>query len=48
MQLLDIIQFLIKNPEVLEHLRNGTASLLGVGQEEVKAILQVFNGQNIL
>lgn len=38
----DIIQFLINNHDVLNKVREGTASLVGVSPEEVKAILEVF------
>jgi competence protein ComX len=38
----DIIQYLINNAEVLIKVKEGTASLVGVSPEEVKAILEVF------
>ncbi|AXI01087.1 competence pheromone ComX [Sporosarcina sp. PTS2304] len=42
----EIIQFLINNVDVLEKVKDGTASLVGVSREELKAILEVFfNGQ---
>ena len=38
------IEFLINNTEVLNKVKEGTASLVGVSAEEVKAILEVFFG----
>lgn len=38
----EIIQFLINNEEVLHKVKEGTASLIGVNAEEVKAILEIF------
>ncbi|WP_342514207.1 competence pheromone ComX [Sporosarcina sp. FSL K6-1522] len=43
----DIIQFLINNADVLEKVKAGTASLVGVTGEEVKAILEVFFDRQI-
>ncbi|WP_084787834.1 competence pheromone ComX [Anaerobacillus alkalidiazotrophicus] len=43
----EIIQFLIKNPDVLERVKNGLASLVGVSYEEVAAILNVFTNSGI-
>ena len=40
--MLDIIQFLINNTDVLNKVKDGTASIVGVSQEELKAILEVF------
>lgn len=37
-----IIQFLINNVDVLIKVKEGTASLIGVGPEELKAIMEVF------
>ena len=42
----DVIQFLINNADVLMKVKEGTASLVGVSAEDLKAILEVFfNGQ---
>lgn len=38
----DVIQFLINNADVLMKLKEGSASLVGVNAEELKAILEVF------
>lgn len=38
----EIIQFLISNEEVLNKVKDGTASLIGVNAEEVKAILEII------
>ncbi|PIC64710.1 competence pheromone ComX [Sporosarcina sp. P13] len=38
----DIIQFLINNADVLGKVKDGTASLVGVSPEELKAIMEVF------
>lgn len=43
----DVIQFLINNSDVLNKVREGTASLVGVSSEELKAILEVFFGEHI-
>lgn len=43
----DIVQFLIDNTDVLEKVKEGTASLVGVTGEEVKAILEVFFNEQI-
>lgn len=37
-----MIQFLINNEEVVSKVKDGTASLIGVNTEEVKAILEIF------
>jgi competence protein ComX len=37
-----IVQFLVENADVLVKVKEGTASLVGVGPEELKAILEVF------
>ena len=39
----EIIQFLISNEEVLNKVKDGTVSLIGVNAEEVKAILEIFS-----
>lgn len=44
----EIINFLVQNPEVIEKIQNGTASLLGVNVDEVKAILDALSGENSL
>ncbi|KAA9020505.1 competence pheromone ComX [Niallia endozanthoxylica] len=43
----DIIQFLINNADVLVKVKEGTASLVGVNDEELKAIFEVFFGERI-
>ena len=43
----DVIQFLINNADVLLKVKEGTASLVGVSAEELKAILEVFFGDQI-
>ena len=42
----DVIQFLINNADVLQMVKEGTASLVGVSPEELKAILEVFSGES--
>lgn len=39
----EIIQFLISNEEVLNKVKDGTVSLIGVNAEEVKAILEILS-----
>lgn len=43
----EVIQFLINNEEVLHKVKEGTASLIGVNAEEVKAILEIFFGGTV-
>ena len=43
----DIIQFLINNLDVLLKVKEGTASLIGVSPEELKAIMEVFSDDQI-
>ena len=43
----DMIQFLINNLDVLIKVKEGTASLIGVSPEELKAILEVFSDDQI-
>lgn len=38
----EIIQYLMNNEEILNKVKEGTASLVGVNTEEVKAILEIF------
>jgi competence protein ComX len=38
----EMIQFLVNNADVLIKVKEGTASLIGVNSEEVKAILEIF------
>lgn len=40
----DVIQYLINNADVLNKVKEGSASLIGVSPEELKAILEVFFG----
>lgn len=42
----EVINFLIGNPDVLEKLKNGTVSLLGVSFDEVKVIIDVLTGDS--
>lgn len=41
--MLDMIQFLINNGDVLIKVKEGTACLIGVSPEELKAIMEVFS-----
>ena len=43
----DVIQFLINNADVLLKVKEGTASLVGVSAEELKAIMEIFFGDQI-
>lgn len=38
----EIIRFLAENPDVLEQVKEGTASLIGVSEDEKQAILKAF------
>lgn len=44
----EIIQFLMQNADVLGKVQEGTASLIGVSAEELKAILEVFFNEQII
>ena len=44
----DVIHYLINNADVLLKVKEGTASLVGVSPEQLKAILEVFSGNQIL
>lgn len=41
--LADIINFLLNNPDVLEKVQEGTASLIGLSETEQRAILDVLS-----
>lgn len=43
----EMVQYLINNMDVLEKVKEGTASLIGVNSEELKAILEVFFNDSI-
>lgn len=38
-----IIEYLIQNPDVIEKVKEGTVSLIGLSETEQQAILEVFN-----
>jgi competence protein ComX len=38
----EVVQYLINNADVLVKVKEGTASLIGVNAEQLKAILEVF------
>jgi competence protein ComX len=44
----DVIQFLINNADVLMKVKEGTASLIGVSADELKAIREVFFNEQII
>jgi len=44
----EIIRFLVQNADVLQNVQEGTASLIGISSEEVKAILEVFFSEQII
>ncbi len=44
----EVVEYLLENPDVLFMVKEGTASLIGVSSEELKAILEVFFGESIL
>jgi competence protein ComX len=39
----EMIRFLVEHPEVIEKLQNGTVSLIGLSELEVKAVVKVFS-----
>lgn len=40
----EIIQYLVKNQDVLEQVQSGFASVIGVSDEEIQIILDVLSG----
>lgn len=42
----EIFAFLVENPEIVELVKKGTASLVGVSSEDAKAIIELFTGDN--
>ncbi|MFB6467469.1 competence pheromone ComX [Cytobacillus sp. Hz8] len=44
----EVIQFLMNDADALTKIKEGTASLLGVSSEELKAILDVFSNDVIM
>lgn len=44
----EIVKYLIENKDVLLKVKEGTASLMGVDSEELKALLDVFLGEHIV
>lgn len=42
----ETVLFLIQNPDVLEKVKSGYASLVGVSSKELQVILEVFNNSN--
>lgn len=44
----EVVQYLINNADVLVKVKEGTASLIGVNAEELKAIFEVFFESNIV
>lgn len=38
----DIVQYLVENPEVVEKVKNGHASLIGVNLEDLQGLLDGF------
>ncbi|MCR9039298.1 competence pheromone ComX [Bacillus sp. L381] len=41
----DIVNFLMKNPEVLEKLKRGEASLLSIPNSLIPAVIEIFNNK---
>ncbi|WP_445613435.1 competence pheromone ComX [Geobacillus sp. YF-1] len=39
----EIIRFLVEHREIIEKLHNGTVSLIGLSELEVKAVIRVFS-----
>ncbi|WP_084780451.1 competence pheromone ComX [Bacillus massilinigeriensis] len=39
----EVVEFLMNNLDVLAKVKEGTASLIGVSADELKAILEVFS-----
>ncbi|GLH65461.1 MULTISPECIES: competence pheromone ComX [Bacillaceae] len=39
----EMIRFLVEHPEVIGKLQNGTVSLIGLSELEVKAVVKVFS-----
>jgi competence protein ComX len=45
MNMQEIVQFLIQNPDVLEKVTNGTASLIGVNSDELQVIIDILTNK---
>ncbi|MFS0647060.1 competence pheromone ComX [Siminovitchia sp. 179-K 8D1 HS] len=43
----EVVQYLINNPDVLIKVKEGSASLIGVNEEQLTAIMDVFFGKSI-
>lgn len=43
----ELIHFLVQNPEVVEKVKIGHASLLGVSSDELKAIIDILTSKPI-
>jgi competence protein ComX len=46
--MIEIMQYLLDNRDVLDKVREGTACLIGVSSEELKAILEVFSADPLI
>lgn len=44
----EIIYYLMNNPEALQQVQSGLASLVGVSEEEAQTILDVINGKSTI
>ncbi|MBD8007621.1 competence pheromone ComX [Bacillus norwichensis] len=45
--MLEMVQYLLNSPDVLVKVKEGTASLIGVNEDQLKAIMDAFSGENI-
>ena len=47
LKMLEMVQYLLNSPDVLVKVKEGTASLIGVNEDQLKAIMDAFSGENI-
>jgi competence protein ComX len=41
----DVVQYLVQHPEVVDQMKAGKASLVGLSETEQKAVLDVFSSR---
>ncbi|MBM7714786.1 competence pheromone ComX [Siminovitchia sp. FSL H7-0308] len=46
--MIEMVQYLLNNPDILVKVKEGSASLIGVNEEQLTAIKDVFFGESIV
>ncbi|PYZ98740.1 competence pheromone ComX [Alteribacter lacisalsi] len=44
----EVVQFLLENPDLVEKVKNGTVTLIGVSKSEAEAIISVLHNKESL